>query len=282
MTKIGRVFLQIGILLSVIGTIVVNLLSAFNFINNIDPGTLSDGLPNLFVPWGITFLVWNVIYIGLIALTIYSIKSWFIKDQEPPEFLDKFGIEFIIASIANISWIFFWHYQANPPLVNGPIPVFVSLLAMLVLLASLMSMYLRLRIGKNDEATAGEKWFIHVPISFYFGWITIATVANVTATLVDLGWDTVIAPTQFWQIFWTIIVISVATIITLLMLLLRNDVAYSSIVVWALVGIIVKRIQTTFYLGVVLAAGIGIGLIVILMGFSTYRLIVKRKSSVAT
>ncbi|NPE06688.1 MAG: hypothetical protein GNW80_00260 [Asgard group archaeon] len=282
MNKIGRVFLQIGILLGVIGTLVINLLSAFNFINNVDPGTLSDGLPNLFVPWGITFLVWNVIYIGLIALTIYSIKSWFVKDQEPPEFLDKFGIEFIIASIANISWIFFWHYQSNPPLVNGPFPVFVSLIAMLVLFGSLLAMYLRLRIGRNDEASSKEKWFIHVPISLYFGWITIATVANVTATLVDLGWDTVIAPTQFWQVFWTIIVISVATIITLLMLFFRNDIAYSLIVVWALTGIIVKRVQDGFLLGVVLAAGIGIGLIVILIGFSSYRLLTKRKSSATT
>ncbi|MBD3191136.1 MAG: hypothetical protein GF308_10850 [Candidatus Heimdallarchaeota archaeon] len=279
MNKTGRIVIQIGILLSVIGTLVVNLLSAFGFINGVDPGTLSDAIPNLFVPWGVTFLVWNIIYIGLIALTVYSIKSWFVKDQEPPEFLDKFGIGFIISSLANIAWIFFWHYQNNPPLVDGPFPVFVSLIAMLVLFASLLTIYLRLKIGKNEEASQGEKWFIHIPISIYFGWITIATVANITATIVDLGWDTVIAPTEFWEVFWTIVVISVAIIITLLMLIFRNDIAYSLVVVWSLIGIIVKRVQEGFYLGIVLAAGIGIGLIVLLLGFSSYRLIMKRKAS---
>ena len=276
MNKISRIFIQIGILLSFIGTIVVNLLSAFGYINGIDPGTLSDLLPNLFVPWGSTFLVWNVIYIGLLALTIYSIKSWFIKDEEPPEFLDKFGIEFIIAAVANISWIFLWHYQTDAD------TVYLSLIAMLVLLGSLLSMYIRLRIGKNEEASTAEKWTIHIPISFYLGWITIATVANVTALLVDKGWDTIIAPTDFWAVFWTILVIAVAAIITLLILLLRKDIAYSLIVVWALTGIIIKRVQTApLALGVVIGAAVSIGLIVIMIGITIFRLVPK-KSELST
>ncbi|HUT81973.1 MAG TPA: hypothetical protein VMZ29_12295 [Candidatus Bathyarchaeia archaeon] len=282
MNKTGRIFLQVGILLGVIGTLVVNLLSAFNFINGIDPGTLSDAIPNLFVPWGITFLVWNVIYLGLIALTIYSIKSWFKKGAEPPEFLDKFGIEFIIASIANIAWIFFWHFQSNPPTVDGPFPVYVSLIAMVVLFGSLLTMYLRLKIGKNKEATRAEKWFIHIPISIYFGWISIALAANITSTIVDLGWNSVIAPSLQWEINWTIIIIAVATIITLLMLLLRKDIAYSLVIIWSLTGIMVKRFLTDYYLGIVLAAGIGIGLIVVLIGITIFRLIKQMKNEKVT
>ncbi|MBN1331193.1 MAG: hypothetical protein JXA54_17105 [Candidatus Heimdallarchaeota archaeon] len=280
MNKMGRIFLQIGILLTTIGTLVVNLLSAFGFINSVDPGTLSDAIANLFVPWGITFLVWNVIYIGLIALTIYSIKSWFKKGAEPPEFLDKFGVEYIIASLANIAWIFFWHFQTNAP-TPGPFPVYVSLIAMVVLFGSLLTMYLRLKIGKNKEATTGEKWLVHLPLSIYFGWISIALAANITATIVDLGWDAVIAPTLQWAIIWTAIIIAVATIIAILMLLFRKDIAYSLVIIWSLTGIMVKRFLTDYYLGIVLASAIGIGLITIIIIVTIFRLIKQMKNEKA-
>lgn len=251
-----------------LGTLIVNLLSVFLPINGVTPGELSDALGNFFVPAGLTFMIWNVIYIALLGLTIYSIKSWFIKGEEPPEFLDKIGIEFILASIANIAWIFFWHYQI----------VYMSLIAMLILFGSLMSLYVRLGIGKNKEAIKTEKWFVHIPISIYFGWITIATVANITALFVDLGWDYIIAPSIFWEIVWTIIIISVATIITLLTLWFRKDIAYSLVIIWSLAGIIIKRATSVpFTLGIIIAAGVGIGLILVMMGLTIYRMIPKKE-----
>lgn len=273
MNKTGRIITQIGILLGFIGTIVVNTLSSLGILNNKDPGVLSDSWPNLFVPAGITFLVWALIYIGLLALTIYSIRSWFKKDMDPPEVLDKFGIEFIIASIANIGWIFLWHWQAELSSTA------YSLGAMVILLVALLVAYLRLKVGRNKEATSGQKWFVHLPFSFYLGWITIATVANVTALLVETGWQDVIAPTDQWKLIWTIIMISIAVVITLLMLLIRNDVGYSVIVIWALTGIILKRYEVAppVVLEVVITAGVGIGLIAAMSIISLIRILKNRK-----
>ena len=273
LNKITRILLQIGILLGFLGTLIVNMLSVFLPINGYTPAELSDALVNFFVPAGLTFMIWNLIYVGLLALTIYSIKSWFIKDQESPEFLDKMGIEFILASLANIAWIFFWHYQI----------VYMSLVAMLVLLGSLMSLYIRLGIGENENASHAEKWFVHIPISIYFGWITIATVANITALFVDLGWDVIIAPSIFWEVFWTILIITVATIITILTLWFRKDIAYSLVVIWSLAGIIIKRATTVpFVLGVVIAAGVSIALILAMISFTIYRLVPKKEDTSET
>lgn len=267
--KGSRIFLQIGILLGFIGTVVVNALSALLPLNGQTPGEISDNIPNLFVPSGLTFSVWSVIYIALLALTIYSIKSWFKKDEEPSELLDKYGIEFIVASIANISWIFLWHYNF----------VAISTVAMIVLLGALLSAYIRLRIGKGGN-TVAEKWFIHIPFSIYLGWITIATVANITATLVTWGWNGFGAS----EAFWTILMISIATVITLLMLILRNDIAYSLVVIWSLVGIILKRTDTSLpgytpQLGIVITSSIGIGLIVLLIGFVIFRYFYKKRKT---
>jgi hypothetical protein len=138
MNKVTRILLQVGILLGYLGTIVTNALANILPINGLQTGELSDAIPNLFVPAGLTFSVWAVIYVALFGLTVYSIKSWFIKEEEPSELLDFYGIEFIVSSIANIAWILLWHYQL----------VGLSLIAMLVLLAALLSAYIRLKIGK--------------------------------------------------------------------------------------------------------------------------------------
>lgn len=272
MKFIYRIFIQIGIILGFIGTIVVNTLSSLGLINNITPEALSDALPNYFVPAGLTFAIWGLIYIGLLALTIYSTIDLF-KNKEGSTFINKMGIEFIIASIANIAWIFLWHYQAA-----GNYMVLFSLIAMLVLLASLLTMYIRLKIGK-EQIPAKEKWFIHIPISLYLGWITIATVANATALLVDLEMNKVLF-SSYWlsQEYWTNLMLIIATIITILMLYIRKDIAYSLIVIWAFAGIILKRVQTVpIVLEIITTAAIGIGLIVIMIGYATYRLI-KTKS----
>jgi hypothetical protein len=78
-----------------------------------------------------------------------------------------------------------------------------------------------------------------VPISVYIGWITVATIANVTAVLVTINWDGF----GLSEDVWTILVILVAMIITMLVLLKRKDYAYSGVIIWALLGIYLKRIS---------------------------------------
>jgi hypothetical protein len=107
---------------------------------------------------------------------------------------------------------------------------------MLILLFSLLAIYVRLNIGKSNVPMA-EKLCVHVPFSIYLGWITVATIANVTAFLVSVHWDGF----GISELNWTILVMSVATLITLLMLATRKDIAYSLVVVWAALGIYIKR-----------------------------------------
>ena len=272
MKFITRIIIQIGVVLGFIGTVVVNALSSVGLINNIDPGTLSDNIPNLFVPSGLTFSVWGVIYIGLAALAVYSTIALFKKKEEESYFLNKMGIEFIIASAANITWIFLWHYQTPANYM-----VELSLIAMVILLASLLTMYIRLGIGKIDVSKE-EKWFIHVPISLYLGWITIATVANATAVIVDLSINKLLySGYGLSEVYWTNFMLLIATIITILMLYIRKDIAYSLVVIWALAGILTKRISVSpIQLEIVATSGIGIALIVAMIGFVIYKFIRKK------
>ena len=218
--------LQIGNIFAVILTIIVNGLANLLPIGGKNTAELSDNIPNLFVPAGINFEIWGIIYFLIILFAIYLAKDLFKKDKTTTPFLEKISYFFILASVANIIWIVLWHYEQ----------VLLSLLAMLVLFVSLLLMYLRLNIGK-EKLSLKERIFIHVPISVYIGWITVATIANVTAVLVTIGWNGF----GISEEIWVILVIIIAAIITILMLFKRKDFAYGAVIIWALIGIYLKR-----------------------------------------
>jgi len=219
--------LQVGNIILVIATIIINSLANVLPIGGKYTGELSDNIPNLFVPAGITFSIWGIIYILTIMFAVYLAKDLFKKEKTTKPFLEKISYFFILASLANIIWIFLWHYEQ----------VVLSLLAMLLLFVSLLLIYLRLNIG-IEAVSIKEKLLIHVPISVYIGWITVATIANVTSVFVTIGWDGF----GISEEIWTITVLIVALIITVLILIKRRDFAYSAVIIWALIGIYLKRI----------------------------------------
>ena len=76
-----------------------------------------------------------------------------------------------------------------------------------------------------------------MPFSVYLGWITIASIANVAATLVSVNWDGF----GISQETWAIIIEIIALLIAILVMLTRKDIAYELVVIWALLGIAVKQ-----------------------------------------
>jgi hypothetical protein len=224
------IFLAFLNLAAFAATLVVNALSTLLPINGKDPGEISDQYPNLFVPSGETFSIWGVIYILLGLFVIYGLVSAFRKSSGQEGFIGRIGILFFMSSLFNIGWILFWHYGF----------VGISLLLMAALFLTLLSIYLRLGIGRS-QARAAEKGMVHIAFSVYLGWITIATIANVTAFLVDIGWDRF----GLSQQFWAVLVIAVGIAITLGVLFSRNDIYYGLVVDWAILGILLKRLADT-------------------------------------
>jgi hypothetical protein len=218
--------LQAANIVAFVATIVVNTLASTVGLNGSQTGALSDALPNLFVPSGLTFSVWGVIYIFLLLFTVYQSWGLFSARREAPLFVAKIGWLFFIASAANIGWLLLWHWRQ----------VGWSQLAMLALLACLIAIYLLLGTGRT-AATPSERWFARIPFSVYLGWITVATIANATALLVKAGWGGFGVAPQVW----TIAVIVAAVLITLIVLATRRDAAYALVVAWALAGIALKR-----------------------------------------
>jgi len=216
-------------------------------INGVTTGGVSDKYDNLFVPAGVTFSIWGLIYLLLTAFVVYQ---WMVarNNSGPHEFVEEVGAWFFVSCLANAAWILAWHYELLP----------LSVLLMLVLLACLLAIYLRLGVGQSS-VTRSERYFVHLPFSVYLGWITVATIANVSALLVSVHWSTLGLGEQFWAVA----VIAVGIAIALAMAIRRGDVYFCLVVDWALAGILLKRVldTTTPDLAVIAAAMTGIVLI---------------------
>ena len=211
--------------LSVVIALTVNILASALPLNGQNTGEISDLFQVFFVPAGYVFSIWVVIYIGWIAFAIYQ----FLPAQKESPRLRKLGYWFALSGLVNASWLFCWHYN-----VFG-----LSVLVMLTLLGTLIVSYLQLRVGKKPVSTV-EKWSVDIPFSVYLGWVSVATIANITDWLYFIEWDGFgIAP----QV-WAVIMLVIASAVGALMAFRQRDAGYLFVFVWAFAGIALKQAAT--------------------------------------
>jgi hypothetical protein len=251
-----------------IAVLVINSLASIIPLGGLNTGEISDLYPNLFVPVGLTFSIWGIIYLLLAIYVIYSFIFISRKSEIHENFVHNIGFLFIFSSLANICWILSWHYHKIP----------LSVVCMLILLLTLSSIYRTLKIGKS-HASRQERLMVHLPFSVYLGWITVATIANITALFVAIQWNRF----GLSESFWTIVVIIVAVISGLFFLFFRKDIAYAAVIDWALFGIYLKR--TSLRLSepdvvVITIVLIAIILLSVCLGFEAWLKIFRKKRNV--
>ena len=222
-------------------TVIVNALASSLALNGRTTAEVSDLYFTLVTPAGYVFSIWGVIYTLLLIFAVFQA----LPSQREKPFLQQINFLFILSGVFNVLWLFLWHYDQ----------IVLSVALMFALLATLIAVYLRLGIGKTS-ATLKERAFVHLPFSVYLGWITVASIANVASALVSIQWNGFGLANDTWAV----LVIAVALLITLAVIATRKDVAYSLVIVWALVGIAVN--QST-YQNIVLAAEVSVLIIVV-------------------
>jgi benzodiazapine receptor len=213
---------QFANLLGVLAALTVNILATTIPLNGRDTGAISDQFKVYFVPAGYVFAIWGLIYIGWIAFLVYQ----FLPGQKESPRLRKLGYLFALSCLFNGGWLFCWHWGQFG----------LSVIVMLALLATLLASYLRLGIGRLHVGAA-ERWCVDIPFGAYLGWITVATVANISDYLYFVGWDGFGISPQIWAV----IMLVVASLLGLGMALTRRDAAYVLVLVWAFVGIALKH-----------------------------------------
>ncbi len=244
-------------------------------LNGVNTGQLSDEIPNLFVPAGLTFAIWGLIYAMLLGYAIAGLVAAFGKSgtvRGSTLWSAADGWIFSINAALNTAWIFAWHWRM----------VGLSLVLMLGILLTLLMLLERgykanaAYKAAGGPSTGGQKalgFFLWRPILVYLGWICVATIANVTALLVTAGWNGFGIP----ELWWTVLVIAVGAMVGLYLVLMRGAVSSGLVVIWAYAGIIIKRgaadpVET---MPIIIAAAAGA---ILVAAAGAYQLALRRKA----
>lgn len=252
-------FIKIFAGVAYVAMVVVNILANSLPINNQSTGVISDNYPNLFAPAGLTFSIWGLIYLLLLGYVLYQFVP-FGKQivQKKEELLRKVNLLFIGTSLVNISWIFAWHYD----LIGLSVLIMAVLLLLLIKIANVV---------RTEQLTSQEKFFVSIPFSVYFGWITVAAIANITVFLVSIGWDGFGIP----EYVWTSIVLLVGAVIGILRMRVDKKIAYGLVLVWAYLGILLKHLSVSGfggqYPGIVAVVIVCIALFLFFIGKLIYK-----------
>lgn len=251
---------QIANVVAVISVIAMNALAILLPLGGNTTGELSDRYPSLVTPAGYVFSIWSVIYTLLIVFAVYQVRP---SQRDNPR-LQRLGWWFVANAALNIAWLFAWHYEQ----------VYLALAIMIGLLASLIVIYERLQI-RREPVPISESIAIRLPFSVYLGWITIATVANVTVALIEAGLDAgdLAAPIAVG-------VLAVAAGIVIRILWTLGDLAIGAVLVWAFIGVAVAQRGEEFL--VVAGANLGAAAVVLVMAATAWQRFRSRAPVLAT
>lgn len=216
-------------------------------------GQVSDAYPNLFAPAGATFAIWSVIYLLLIGFTAYVFglgrpKKSALKDAPLAKVVQLLTINVLLNGV----WILAWQYQV----------IWLSMLLIIAILVTLVLITNELR----DAPLKGREYVLaKLPFSVYFGWITVATIANITTWLVSIDWNGFGVRDGVWMIA----VLLIGAAIALFTANRNRDWAYLAVVVWAFAGILVKHLSPGGFDGDYPSVIVTLGILLSVMVMST-------------
>lgn len=238
MKKILAIANTIALLL----TIVINYISNSGLLNGNTMKTISDKYANYFTPAGYAFSIWGLIYLGLLGFVVYT-AAGLNKEQQGGSVLLQVKWWFVVSCLANSLWVVAWLYDY----------IGLSVVLMAVIFISLLNIIIS--TGAVVEGASLKKYLlVFAPFSLYFGWISVAFIANMAAYLTATGWDG-------WGISainWTVIMIAVAGLVNIFVIWTRNLYLFGAVGIWAILAIAASNevsliINTCYAVAVVLA-----------------------------
>lgn len=231
--------------ISFIFMVSINALANILPINGMNTGEISGFYPNYFVPAGYTFSIWGIIYLLLatyaVAFVNYTQKTK--SDSVIKKLLLYNYTGFVASCWLNAAWIVCWHYLK----MEG------SLIVMFALFLILATMFIR-GIKEAANLSTREQLLVLTPISVYFGWISVATIANITAALVKYNFT----PSENMAILLSASLIVVAGLLGGFLSYKFKSFGYASAIVWAVVGVWVAqhKVDRILYVSPIISLGI--------------------------
>ncbi len=212
-----------GVLVATTAVLVVNALASGGWINGLTPGTVSARHELPFTPAGWVFSIWGLIYLGIVAFTVYQLAGTGARAAR----LRPLRGAYLVSCVANVTWLLLWHYEA----------IVASLAAMVLLLAALATV--RRGLAAAPPSGRREAWCVDVPFSLYLGWICVATLANLGVAVMYTG----LLPAAVDGVSWSQAMLGGALAIAALGFFRLRDPVFLAAIAWAAIGIAHKADQ---------------------------------------
>ncbi|WNF36742.1 TspO/MBR family protein [Bacillaceae bacterium IKA-2] len=196
-------------LFALIFVIIINYLSNSLPFNQQTTSEIANRLEVLFTPSGYVFSIWGLIYF---LLAVWVFRGFSKNRRDLPIYAVATPL-FVLSCLLNSFWLFLWHYQY----------FLLSVVIMVSLLITLIYLY---KVVKKSASSFGDI----VPFSVYLGWVSVATIANISYVLVEIDWNRF----GLSDVFWTVTLLLIATGLAILFRLRENDAVFPLVFVWAI------------------------------------------------
>lgn len=240
----------------------VSTLSQFKLFNNQNNAEISAKYETMFTPAGITFSIWGVIYFSLFSFVIYHLIKAYKENQdsEANVAIEKIGYMFTLNNLATLLWVFAFSFEN----------LGLSVILIVIQLLTLLKIITDLKIY-DQYKSFNSRFFTQLPISIYFAWICIATIANISVYLVSIGWDGGVSAKT-----WTIVLVWTAVVLSIFMTIIKKNPYFGLVVMWALFGIQlkIKAIDASGFYNLIISVWVALAIV----GFATLiRFIINHK-----
>ncbi len=213
---------QLFVVIATAAVIFINYLASTGYIGGITPDFISNKYPTIITPAGYAFSIWAFIYTGIIIFGVFQAMPMQLENFR------KIRTPYLVSCLANCVWIYLWHHEL----------IIASVFAMLVLLASMIAI--------NVNLSAKDSLIARIPFGVYFGWVSVATIVNITICLSYLGFET----SGYNSILLTCGLIVIATILGIVLRFKLPSAAFAFTIAWAILAIAIKNGKVTAISGV--------------------------------
>ena len=218
------------VIVATIGTIAFNGLAAAGYVNGVTPEVIFNKYPTVLTPAGYAFTIWSLIYLGMLAFSIYQLLPANIVRFRNVRSL------YIVTCVLNCAWIYFWHRDQ----------IGICLVVIFALVITLLLINIKFKTPESIRVSLVTK----TPFGIYFGWVTCSAIINFAVFLVYMG---VNMSSRTSAIFGSVCIVIAAGLAVIVRWKLANYL-YAVAIAWALTAIAIKQSGNT---PVVIAAAFG-------------------------
>ncbi|NND72112.1 MAG: tryptophan-rich sensory protein [Rhodothermales bacterium] len=226
----------------------------FNYLANSIPlggrttGEVSGAYFSMFTPAGYTFAIWGVIYLLLLGFVVRQSLG----AEADRASLSAISALFKVNCAANAFWLLAWHFEQ----------LLLSMVFMVVILATLVRIYSILK-ADSSMRSGWDFVFLILPFGVYLGWISVATIANISILQSAYQANDFLIS----QEAWTILKLAVAGAAMLYFARKYSSVEYVIVIAWAALGVAIANgnrpvIEVSSLVLAVVALFLGLGLLI--------------------